>query len=120
MKEWRLVVAFDVDDTLLIPNVAMEESEFDEWNPHYKNINAYKWFQSQWYYMIIWSGSWVEWAKKWSEEFLLFPDEIREKRKSEDVDLSIDDCNVDLASINLKVKRINNKISRANWNKNKR
>lgn len=120
MKDWKLVVAFDVDDTLLIPNVCKQESEYEEWSPNYKNINAYKWFASQWCYMIVWSGTWPEWAKKWADEFWLNPDEIRVKWSWDDVDISIDDCVVDLATVNIKVKRLDNSISRKEWNKNKR
>lgn len=35
------------------------------------------------------------------------------------VDLCFDDCDVDLAKINIKVKRVKNNISRAEWNKRK-
>ena len=44
MKDWKIVIWFDVDDTLLIPNIVSAESEYDEWSPHYKNISIYRWF----------------------------------------------------------------------------
>lgn len=118
MKDWRLVVAFDTDDTLLVPNVALN-FDYEVWSPHYENIEAYKWFQNQGCYMIIWSGTGTDWAERWAKEFGLTYDEIRVKQKCDDIDLSIDDCNVDLAKVNLKVKRVNNSISRKEWNKTK-
>ena len=121
MKNWKLVVAFDTDDTLLIPNVAFKEPiDSYIWHPHHENIQAYKWFQKNNCYMIVWSWTWKEWAKRWSDEFWLNPHEIREKWDWEDIDISIDDCVVDLAKVNMRVKRINNSISRKEWNKEKR
>jgi len=70
--------------------------------------------------MIVWSGSGLDWAQTWCEKLGLTPDEIRVKSKSPDVDICFDDCDVDLAKVNVKVKRLNNKISRAEWNKTKR
>ena len=133
MKDWRIVVAFDTDDTILIPNVATDDTirtlnkiwywkDYIEpaWYKHTENIQAYNWFEKQWCYMIVWSWTWREWAKRWADEFWLRYDEIRVKEKCDDVDLSIDDCIVDLGAINLKVKRINNQISRKDWNETKR
>lgn len=36
------------------------------------------------------------------------------------VDIAFDDCDVDLAKVNIKVKRIENSISRMEWNKSKK
>jgi len=131
MKDWKIVVAFDVDDTLIIPNIAMNKGDrpiaysiYPNYiEPagyrHQENIGAYFWYQKQWCYMIVWSGTGVDWAEKWAKELCLNPDEIRVKEKGEDVDISVDDCNVDLANINIKVKRLNNQISRKEWNKTK-
>ncbi len=47
-------------------------------------------------------------------------DEYPIKQKRADVDIAFDDCDVDLAKMNIKVKRINNSISREKWNKTKR
>ncbi len=112
-------IAFDVDDTLIVPSVAMTDNGGRD-TPNYDTIALYKWFQAQGYYMIIWSGSGVDWAIMWNEKLGLQADEIRIKQKSDDVDICFDDCDVDLAKVNVKVKRINNGISRADWNKNKK
>lgn len=109
-------IAFDVDDTLIVPAVVTGERD----SPNYETIAVYRWFQAQGNYMIIWSGSGIDWATAWAEKLGLQPDEIRIKQKSEDVDIAFDDCEVDLAKVNVRVKRLKNGISRAEWNKNKR
>lgn len=110
-------IAFDVDDTLIIPSVA---TGLDRDTPNYDTINLYRWFQSQGHHMIIWSGSGIDWAQGWADKLGLMPDEIAVKEKRSDIDIAFDDCEVDLGKINIKVKRLNNSISRADWNKNKR
>jgi hypothetical protein len=110
----KLNIAFDIDDTLIIPSVA---TGLDRDTPNYENISIYKWFQSQGHNMILWSGSGIDWAKTWGEKLGLIPFEVRKKEKSEDIDLAFDDCDVDLGKINIKVKRVKNNISREDWNK---
>lgn len=136
-------IAFDVDDTLIVPAVALEDEPHPYIGmygavPNYETIAIYKWFQSQGNHMIIWSGGGVDYARTWAEKLGLKPDEIIEKKaeivcqtygsscKDREctehdyyVDIAFDDCDVDLAKVNIKVKRINNGISRADWNKNK-
>ena len=102
-------IAFDVDDTLIIPSVSGICS-LD--TPNYETIAIYKWFQAQGHYMIIWSGSGIDWAIGWAEKLGLNPNEIRVKEKSDDIDVAFDDMVVDLAKVNIKVKRLNNSISR--------
>ena len=111
----KLKIAFDVDDTLIVPSVAGYAKDV----PNYDNIMAYKWFQAQGHYMIIWSGSGVDWAKTWAEKLGLEADEFPRKGAI-DVDIAVDDCDVKLGSVNVKVKRKNNNISREEWNKTKR
>jgi len=106
-------IAFDVDDTLIIPSVA---TGLDINTPNYDTIAIYKWFQIQGFYMIIWSGSGIDWATRWAEKLGLQPNEIRVKEKSDDIDIAFDDCEVDLARVNIRVKRLNNSISRKEWN----
>lgn len=117
MENTRLKIAFDVDDTLLVPSVATGLS-ID--TPNYANIDLYKWFQEQGHHMIIWSGSGIDWAKTWAEKFGLVADEFPVKEKRDDVDICFDDCVVNLAKINVRVKRINNGVSRKDWNETKR
>jgi len=110
-----LVIAFDVDDTLIVPSVA---TGFDRDTPNYENISLFRWFKAQGHYMIIWSGSGVDWAKTWAEKLGLEADEFLVKEKREGyIDIAFDDCEVDLAKVNIRVKRINNSVSRNEWNK---
>jgi hypothetical protein len=109
-------LAFDVDDTLIIPSVANGSGENI---PNHEVIAVYRFFQEQGHHMIIWSGSGIDWATRWAEKLGLFPDEIRRKQKSEDVDIAFDDCDVDLGTVNVKVRRVNNHISRKEWNETK-
>lgn len=113
----KLKIAFDIDDCILVPNIA---SGFGNDTPNYETITVFKWFQNQGHQMILWSGSGIDWAKTWGEKFGLQPFEVRIKQASEDIDLAFDDCDVLLAKVNIKVKRINNSISRADWNQNKK
>ena len=115
-----LKIAFDIDDCLLIPNVA---SGFGNDTPNYETVNLFKWFQNQGHEMILWSGSGLDWAKTWGEKLGLQPFTVLRKGDNETlgpVDIAFDDCDVELAKVNVKVKRINNQISREDWNKNKK
>jgi len=109
-------VAFDIDDTLIIPSVATGS---DRDLPNYVVIPIYKYFQSIGCEMILWSGSGVDWAKTWGEKLGLTPFEVRIKEKCQDIDIAFDDCEVDLAKVNVRVKRVNNAVSRKDWNENK-
>jgi hypothetical protein len=113
----RLAIAFDVDDCLLIPSVA---TGLGVDTPNYHVVGMYQWFQEQGHYMVVWSGSGLDWAKTWSDKLGLKPDEVAVKHKRANIDLAFDDCDVDLAKVNIKVKRLNNQISRSDWNKNKK
>lgn len=110
-------IAFDIDDTIIVPSVA---TGLDRDTPNYETIAIYKWFQSQGHTMILWSGSGTDWAKTWGEKLGLKPDAVISKDKHGGVDICFDDCDVDLAKVNIKVKRTNNSTSRAEWNKNKK
>ena len=109
-------IAFDIDDTIIIPSVA---TGLDRDTPNYDTIAIYKWFQAQGHTMILWSGSGLDWARTWGEKLGLQPFEVIQKDKKGAIDIAFDDCDVDLAKVNVKVSRVNNKISRADWNKNK-
>lgn len=109
-------IAFDVDDTLIVPSIA---SGFEIDTPNYDTIALYRWFQAQGHYMIIWSGGGPDYARQWANKLGLHADEHPSKEKRADIDIAFDDCDVDLAKVNVKVKRLNNNISRTEWNKHK-
>jgi len=109
-------IAFDVDDTLIIPSVVTGNRDV----PNYETIAIFRWFQDQGHEMFIWSGSGTDWAYTWGEKLGLHPFKVMQKQKDLSVDLAFDDCDVDLAKVNIKVKRVKNSISRADWNKNKK
>lgn len=110
-------IAFDIDDTLIVPSVA---TGLERDTPNYEIIAIYKWFQAQGHTMILWSGSGVDWAKTWGEKLGLKPDAVLIKQKEGNaIDIAFDDCDVDLAKVNVKVKRIANDVSREVWNKTK-
>lgn len=117
----KLVIAFDVDDTLIMPP-CVTESKID--TPNYETIAIYKWFQLQGHQMVVWSGSGIDWAYNWADKLGLQPCQIWPKLKSDSpqdhVDICFDDCDVDLADINIKVKRFKNNISRELDNKRKK
>lgn len=106
-------IAFDVDDTLIIPNIV----GFALDTPNYETIKTFKWFEAQGNEMIIWSGSGIDWATTWAEKLGLKARII--VKGSEDVDIAVDDMDVMLGTINIKVKRVNNSISRKEWNATK-
>lgn len=115
MQGGKLVVAFDCDDTLIVPRVV---TGLDYETPNYETIAIYKWFQAQGNTMIIWSGSGVDWAKTWASKLGLIADAYPRKGECP-VDIAFDDCDIKLGKVNVRVKRINNGISRAQWNANK-
>lgn len=112
-------IAFDIDDTILVPSVVKGNGVSGDNVPHYEVISVLRFFQAQGHEIILWSGSGVDWARRWGEKFGLEPFTVRVKEKSDDVDIAFDDCTVDLARVNVRVKRINNGISRAEWNARK-
>ena len=69
-------VAFDIDDTLLVPSVVFG---YGMDTPNYDTIAIYKWFQAQGNEMILWSGSGTDWAETWGNKFGLQPFTVRIK-----------------------------------------
>lgn len=109
-------VAFDVDDTLIVPSVA---TGLPTDTPNYETISVFRWFAEQGHHMIIWSGSGVDYARRWSEKLGLAA-EIREKKLYRDVDLAFDDMAAcALGRVNVQVRRIKNSVSRKEWNATK-
>lgn len=117
-----MIVAFDVDDTLIVPSVAVG---FGNDVPNYETVHLALWHLAQGHRVVIWSGSGVDWANRWALKLGLHQAEIWVKQKEvrDDgtpiVDIAYDDMEVDLAKVNIRVKRINNSVSRAVWNKTK-
>jgi hypothetical protein len=110
----KLKIAFDVDDTLIIPSVVTGNRDI----PNYDTIAIFNWFSAQGNDMIVWSGSGLDWASSWVEKLGLDARVIM--KGGEVVDIAFDDCDVLLGKVNVKVKRIKNNISREEWNKIKK
>lgn len=114
-----LKVAFDIDDTLLVPSIVGPNGISGDNVPNYEVISVLRWFQAMGAEIVLWSGSGVDWAQRWGEKFGLEPFTVRRKEKSEDIDIAFDDCIVDLGKVNMRVKRLRNGLSREEWNKTK-
>lgn len=114
MENKKLKIMWDIDDTLIVPRIV---TGLDYETPNYENISIFRYFQSLGYDVGVWSGSGIDWAKTWAEKLGLKPDMVYFKEKRGDIDLCFDDCIVELATVNIKVKRLNNSISRKDWNK---
>lgn len=115
--ERPLRIAFDIDDTLLVPSVA---TGFGMDTPNYDTVALFKWFQNQGCEMFLWSGGGVDWAFTWGNKLGLMPFKVLVKEQGHDIDICFDDCPVNLAKVNVRVKRLNNGISRKDWNQKKR
>ena len=103
----KLLVAFDVDDTL----ITITELGCDV--PNYEMIDVYRWFQSQGHFMIIWSGGGKDYAHSWGDRLGLNANFYDDKYNCLLVpDLAFDDSDLTLATVNVKVKRINNSAIR--------
>lgn len=112
-----MIIAFDVDDTLIIPAIARDGvADTGADVPNYETIELFRWFQQQGHAMVVWSGGGEDYALMWARKLGLEPCSIWTKEKNNRVDIAFDDCDVDLAKVNVKVKRMNNHISRRAWN----
>lgn len=103
-----LTIAFDLDDTLIVPAIA---TGFNRDIPNYEVIHIFQWFQKQGHYIIVWSGGGMDYAKQWMDKLGLEPDEICRKGEKV-VDIAFDDADIALGLANVKVKRLNNNIKR--------
>lgn len=112
----KLVIAFDVDDTLIVPSIV---TGLPTDTPNYENIAIYRWFQAQGHTMVIWSGGGISYAQMWADKLGLKPYHVWRKEKNRQVDICFDDCEVDLAAMNIQVSRIKNSINRKEWNEHK-
>jgi hypothetical protein len=114
-----MTIAFDVDDTLLIPAVA---TGLDRDVPNYDNIAILRWFQAQGHTVWVWSGGGADYARMWGEKLGLNADAYYGKAASGrpiagatapyQPDICFDDCIVDLAKVNVRVQRLNNQRKR--------
>ncbi len=121
----RLLVAFDVDDTLIIPAIA---TGFDRDVPNYDTIAVYRWFQAQGHTMIVWSGGGEDYARMWGEKLGLNADHYVDKHcplrelpwntradtnhVATRPDITFDDGDLTLGTVNVKVRRVNNAVVR--------
>lgn len=109
-----LLVAFDVDDTLIVPACA---TGFDRDVPNYDTIAVYRWFQAQGHEMVVWSGGGADYARHWADKLGLEASYYLDKHaaKAEGIivpDIAFDDGDIRLATVNVKVKRLKNGIVR--------
>ncbi len=111
----KLTIAFDVDDTIIIPSVV---TGFPTDTPNYESIAVYRWFEAQGHDMVVWSGGGVSYAEMWAQKLGLGGRVIA--KGSERVDIAFDDCDVELGAVNVKVSRIKNNISRKDWNEHRK
>lgn len=58
-------IAFDVDDTLIIPAIA---TGLKQDTPNYETIAIYKMFQNLGFFMVIWSGCGTDYARMWADK----------------------------------------------------
>ena len=113
----KLLVAFDVDDTLIVPAVA---TGFDRDVPNYETIAVYRWFQAQGCTMVIWSGGGEDYARMWAGKLGLTADYYVDKHFAQahplllgKPDIAFDDSSyLDLGVVNVQVKRVNNGVVR--------
>jgi len=116
MVNKKLKIAWDIDDTIIVPSVVTGDRDV----PNYETIAILKWFQAQGHEIILWSGSGMDWAETWGSKLGLQPFTVQPKQADPTIDIAFDDMPVELATINVRVKRIANSISRKDWNANKR
>lgn len=89
-------VAFDVDGTLIHQ---IEEGRED--TPRYDVINLFKTLESVGCVMHIWSGSGVDYAARWRDKLGLSA--VVVVKGSFEPDMAVDDMEVKLGKVNLKV-----------------
>lgn len=114
-----MLVAFDVDDTLIVPAIA---TGLDRDVPNYETIAVYRWFQAQGHEMVVWSGGGEGYARSWGEKLGLNANIYADKHAGIPLGdneivkrvpaLTFDDSDLTLGVINVKVKRLNNGIVR--------
>lgn len=89
-------IAFDVDGTLIEKTISGRDI------PRHKVIDLLRWFQSQGHDVYVWSGGGIEYAKEWSHKLGLHDVTICPKGGLS-MEISVDDEEVELAKVNIKV-----------------
>lgn len=95
MHNGQILAAFDVDGTLIHQVGEREDT------PRYDVINLFQILQRLGFTMIIWSGSGVDYATRWTERLGLKAAVV--EKGSLVPTIAFDDCEVNLGKINVKV-----------------
>lgn len=80
----KLVVAFDVDETLIL-----QDREGQDY-PNYSVIDLLRWFRSQGHTIVIWSGGGEDYARTWARKLGFSDAVIAPKTKEAAADLNVD------------------------------
>lgn len=88
-------IAFDVDGTLIHQIGEKEDT------PRYEIISLFKTLEKLGNEMYIWSGGGVDYAQRWSEKLGLTAKVV--EKGSFKPDMAVDDMDVELGIVNLKV-----------------
>ena len=91
----EITVAFDVDGTLIYQTGDYVDT------PRYDVIDMFHMYEKLGCNMIIWSGSGMEYAKRWAEKLGL--DAVIFDKAGAMVDIAVDDQEVTLGKINIQV-----------------
>jgi len=90
-------IAFDVDNTLIKKGIDGRDV------PRYEVIELLQWFADQRHHVYVWSGGGFDYARDWAEKLGLYNVGILSKDDTHNIDISVDDEDVELAKINIKV-----------------
>jgi len=90
-----LYICFDVDGTLI-----QQVGEFED-TPRYEIIKLFHFFENLGNEMYIWSGGGVSYAERWSQKLGLKAKIV--EKGSFKPDIAIDDMNVNLGKVNIRV-----------------
>jgi hydroxymethylpyrimidine pyrophosphatase-like HAD family hydrolase len=91
----KITVAYDVDGTLIHEAGPLEDT------PKYENIALFHQFQRIGCKMFIWSGGGIDYADRWARKLGLDAQIV--SKGSFQPDIAVDDMDVSLGKINLRV-----------------
>lgn len=89
----NLRIAFDVDGTLIT-------EDYTRAVPRYDIIRLFHWFSREGHTMFIWSGGGMNYAEQWRDRLGLEA-VILEKKAGQNIDIAVDDCECDLATVHI-------------------